>query len=277
MLSRGPGQSRFTLAVLVVISVTVIALDLLGVGPLGLVRDGVNGVLSPVRAASNAVFGNDDSDEVADLKDRIAELEGTEIAAVNYLAELRRLQASLNVPIPDDIPALSATVISRNVGNFENAIEIDQGANDGVEVNMPVVSGQNLVGIVDSVTFNSARILLITDPSVSVGVRHPSGEVGTAHGQGDDEPLVVEDGFDVAVGVFAGDPFVTDGPPGSHYPPDLPVGLTVSVEAADTPLEKQVFIEPVVDMDTLSQVAVLLFTPSQAGPSEEDQDEEQAG
>lgn len=274
MLSRGPGQSRFTLAVLVVISVTVIALDLLGVGPLGLVRDGVNGVLSPVRAVSNAVFGNHDSDEVADLKERIAELEGAEIEAANHLAELRRLQASLNIDVPEGITPVPATVISREVGNFENAIEIDQGADEGIEVNMPVVSGGNLVGVVDSVTFNSARILLISDPSVSVGVRHPSGEVGIAHGQGKGEPLVIENGFDVAQDVAEGDSFVTDGPSGSHYPPDLPVGRAIRVEAADTPLERQVFIEPVADLNTLSQVAVLLFTPSEAGPSD---DEEQAG
>jgi rod shape-determining protein MreC len=275
MFARGPGQSRFTLAVLVVISITVIALDLLGVGPLGLVRDGVNGALSPVRAVSNAIFGNHDSDEVAALKERVAELEGAEIEAANYQAELRRLQASLGIEVPEGVTPVPATIISSEIGNFENAIEIDQGADQGIEVNMPVVSGGNLVGIVDSVTFNSARILLITDPSVSVGVRHPSGEVGIAHGQGDGQPLVVEDGFDVAQGVADGDPFVTDGPAGSHYPPGLPVGFAVSIEAADTPLEQQVFIDPVADLGTLSQVAVLLYTPSEAGSSEDD--EEQAG
>ena len=80
------------IAVLAVISITIIAVDLLGIGPVDIVRDGVNGALSPVRAVGNAVFGNHDSDEVAALRERIAELEGAEIEAANYQAELRRLQ-----------------------------------------------------------------------------------------------------------------------------------------------------------------------------------------
>ena len=265
MLSRGPGQSRFTLAVLAVISVTIIAIDLLGVGPVDIVRDGVNGALSPVRAVGNAIFGNHDSDEVAALRERIAELEGAEIQAANYQAELRRLQASLDVELPEDIPAVSATIISDHVGNFDDAIEIDVGANRGIEVNMPVVAGPNLVGIVDSVTFNSARILLISNPAVNVGVVHvPSGEVGIAHGQGEDEPMVIDNGFDSTAEVAEDDAFVTDGPSGSNYPPGLPVGRAVRIQAADTPLEQHVFIEPVADLDTLNEVAVLLFTPSRA-------------
>jgi rod shape-determining protein MreC len=259
------------LAALAVISITVIALDLLGVGPVGLVRDGVNGVLSPVRGVGNAVFGNHDSDEVAALRERIAELEGAEIEAANYQAELRRLQASLGQDLPPDIPAVSATIISSHVGNFDDAIEIDEGADAGIEVNMPVVAGPNLVGIVDSVTFNSARILLISNPAVNVGVKHaPSGEVGIAHGQGEGEPLVIDNGFDSTTEVAEDDEFVTDGPNGSNFPPDLPVGRAVQIGAADTPLEQHVFIEPVADLSTLSEVAVLLFTPSQAGGAGDD-------
>ena len=277
MLSRGPGQSRFTLAVLAVISITIIAVDLLGVGPIDIVRDGVNGALSPVRAVGNAVFGNHDSDEVADLRERIAELEGAEIEAANYRAELARLQASLGLDLPPDlgdIQPVPATIISREVGNFDDALEIDQGANAGIQVNMPVVSGPNLVGIVDSVTFNSARILLITNPSVNVGVVHAtptSGEVGIAHGQGEGEPLVIDNGFDSTIDVAENDPFVTDGPSGSNFPPGLPVGRAVRKEAADTPLEQHVFIEPVVDLDTINQVTVLLFTPSRAGEGAEEE------
>ena len=187
---------------LAVISITIIAVDLLGVGPVDLVRDGVNGVLSPVRAVGDVVFGDNDSDEVAALRERIAELEGAEIQSANYQAELRRLQASLGIDLPPDIPAVSASIISNEVGNFEDAIEIDEGANRGIQVNMPVVAGPNLVGIVDSVTFNSARILLISNPAVNVGVVHvPSLEVGIAHGQGDGEPLAIDNGFDATVDV----------------------------------------------------------------------------
>jgi rod shape-determining protein MreC len=272
VLSRGPGQSRFTLALLVVISISVIALDLLGVGPTGLVRDGVNGVLSPVRGVGNAIFGNHDSDEVQRLQERIDELEGNEIEAINYLAELRRLQAAIGVLPDSDIPFVPATIISRDVGNFDQTIEIDQGADAGIEVNMPVRVGDGLVGVIDSVTFNSSRIRLITDSTLNVGVRHTSGDIGIAHGQGEGQPLVVQNAFDSTTAVAEGDVFVTDGPDGSNFPPNIPVGTAIRIEAADNPLEQQVFIEPSASLDGLSHVAVLLFTPTQAGPADDDED-----
>lgn len=278
MFPRGPGQSRFTLAVLMVISISIIAVDLLGIGPLGFIRDGVNGALSPVRSVGDAIFGGNDSDEVARLEERIAELEGSEIESANYLAELRRIQASLSLDVPDDIRAVSATITSREVGNFDNTIEIDKGANFGIEVNMPVTAGNTLVGVVDTVTFRSARIRLITDPEVSVGVRHvDSGEVGIANGQGNDQPLSISSGFNAATPVEQDAGFVTDGPDGSNFPPDLIVGTAVRAQAGDNPLEQVVSIQPTADLDGLSQVAVLLFTPTQAGASDDGDEEEEAG
>ena len=270
MLSRGPGQSRFTLAVLVVISVTVLAMDLLGLGPIGLARDVANGLFSPVRAVGDAVFGNDDSDEVADLRLRIDELEGNEAEAANYLAELRRLQEELGLAIPSEIPTVSASVISQAVGNFDRTIEIDRGASDGVEVNMPVQTAEGLVGVIDQVTINSARVRLITDEEVSVGVVHvPSRDAGIARGQGEGQDLLVDGAFEAGTVVNEGDLFVTYGADGLNFPPDIPVGSAVAVRGAANPLEQQVFLSPLADLGSLSQVFVVLFTPTEAGATGE--------
>jgi rod shape-determining protein MreC len=259
------------LAVLVVISITVIAVDLLGVGPVGIVRNTVNGALSPVRAVGDAVFGNDDGERVQELEARVQELEASEIEAANYLAELRRLEGTLNIDVPDEIRTVPATVTSQAVGNFDETLEIDQGANRGIEVNMPVTVGSSLVGVVDSVTFRSARIRLITDAGLNVGVKHvPSQDIGIAHGQGEDEPLLIESGFGASTRVAEGDPFVTAGRNGSHFPPDLAVGTAVRVDGGDNPLEQRVFLKPIADLDGLSQVFVLLYTPTAAGPSDEE-------
>jgi rod shape-determining protein MreC len=265
VLSRGPGQSRFTLAVLVVISVTVLAVDLLGIGPVGIVRDGVNGVLSPVRAVGDAVFGRDDSAEVERLRNRIAELEGAEAAAANAEAELRRLQEQLGLTPPEGVEVVAANVISEAVSNFDRTIEIDKGADAGIQVDMPVQTAAGLVGVVDSVTFTSARIRLITDSTVNVGVRHSaSGDVAIAHGQGENQPLLIENAFEAGTPVAEGDVFVTAGLDGSNFPPDVPVGRAVQVRGAANPLEQEVFLDPYADLDRLTQVGVLLFTPAPA-------------
>ena len=143
MLSRGQGQSRFTLAVLVVISVTILAVDLLGHRPRRPRPDTVSGVLSPVRAIGDGLFGRDDSAEVERLRNRIAELEGVEARAANAEAELRRLQEQLGLDSPPEgLEVVAANVISEAVANFDRTIEIDKGADAGIEVDMPVQTGR---------------------------------------------------------------------------------------------------------------------------------------
>jgi rod shape-determining protein MreC len=180
--------------------------------------------------------------------------------------------------VPEDIDALPATVTSPAVSNFDPTIEIDKGSRNGIEVNMPVTAGRKLVGIVDSVTISSARIRLISDSEVNVGVEHSlSGEVGVAHGQGEGEPLVISNGFNTATRVGEGDSFVTDGPDGSNFPPGLVVGTAVQVQSGNNPLEQLVYIQPAADLEGLSQVVVLLFTPGEAGPREDEETEDGAG
>ena len=164
---------------------------------------------------------------------------------------------------------MAANVISEAVSNFDRTIEIDKGADAGIEVDMPVQTEAGLVGVVDSVTFTSARIRLITDTTVNVGVRHAeSGDVGIAHGQGEGKPLFIESAFDAGTEVADDDVFVTAGPDGSNFPPGVPVGRAVQVRGAANPLEQEVFIDPYADLDRLTQVGVLLFTPSVAGGGE---------
>jgi rod shape-determining protein MreC len=263
VLSRGPGQSRFTLAVLVVISITVLAVDLLGVGPVGIVRSAVGGALSPFRAAGDAVFGSDESAELERLRDRVDELEGYEAALANYQAEVARLRDQLGLTPPEDIEAVAANVISDEVANFDRTIEIDRGADAGIEVNMPVVTRAGLVGVIDSVTFTSSRVRLISDQELNVGVLHSeSGNVAFAHGQGEGQPLIIENAFEAGVEVTEGDVFVTSGLDGSNFPPGVNVGRAVAVRPADNPLEQEVLLDPLADLERLTNVAVLLYTPA---------------
>jgi rod shape-determining protein MreC len=266
MHPRGPGQSRFTLAVLVVISITVLAVDLLGLGPLDALRRGAAGVFSPVRALGDAVFGGDDDGEVARLEARIAELEGAEAQLANTQAELARLQEELGLVPREEIDTVAAEVVGRPISNFDDTIEIDRGADAGIEPGMAVRTGAGLIGVVDVVSFNSARVQLITDTDLEVGVRHStSGDLGIAHGQGEGRPLLVENGFDVATEVAEGDVFVTSGVEGSVYPPNIPVGTAVEVRPAANPLEQQVVIEPLAEVDSTTHVVVLLYEPTASG------------
>lgn len=274
MLPRGSGGSRFTVALLAVISLSVLALDLLGTGPLDSVRDGVLGVLGPFRNAGEAVFGEDESNELAELRAENDRLVGMEARAANAEAEVAALRELFGLPIPPRIDRTVARVVGGPRANFDRTVEIDKGAGSGIEPGMAVTTGAGLIGQVDRVTFNRSTIRLIDDPLVRPGVLHvPSRDVGVARGSGEGEPIIVDAEIDAGTEIAAEDLFVTSGLQGSGFPGGIPVGRAVNVRPAGNPLEQEVLLEPVADLERLTVVQVLLFVP---GDPQDDQSAEQA-
>ena len=60
-----------------------------------------------------------------------------------------------------------ARVIGEESTNFLDSILIDLGRQHGIEVGMPVVTDQGLVGRISEVTRPPSKVLLLTDPSSS--------------------------------------------------------------------------------------------------------------
>jgi rod shape-determining protein MreC len=126
---------------------------------------------------------------------------------------------------------------------------------------MPVVAGSGLIGRVVHVSKARATVMLITDPSSSVGVRfQSSGDVGVAKGSGPRDPLHV-DLVDVDAKIGQGEPVVTSGLQGSVFPPAIPVGRVRSARVPPGALQQEITVDPVVDLRRLEFVKVLRWEP----------------
>ncbi len=138
-------------------------------------------------------------------------------------------------------------------------VEIDKGSGDGIARNMPVVSGGALIGKIARVTSSRSTVRLLSDPSLSVGVRlSRSGDLGVATGDGGDLLMsLVEPTTEVKVG----DSTVTSGLQQSEYPPGIPVGLVRSAKRDSTGLAQTVRLRTVVNLRRLSFVRVLQWSP----------------
>jgi rod shape-determining protein MreC len=136
---------------------------------------------------------------------------------------------------------------------------INRGSNDGIQRGMPVVTNQGVVGRVDAVIADAARIQLITDPASNVNVRLQNAEVdasliGSVTGD------VTLDLIPRDVALQRGDLVLTSGL-GGGYPPDLIVGQVVNVRKRDD-LFQQAAVQPVVDFNGLQIVLVIVnFKP----------------
>jgi rod shape-determining protein MreC len=130
---------------------------------------------------------------------------------------------------------------------------------------MPVVTDQGLVGRVDAVIANAARVQLITDPASSVNVRLQNAEeeaslVGSVTGD------VILELIPQDASIETGDLVLTSGL-GGGYPPDLIVGQVVNIRSRDYDLFKQATVQPVVDFNRLQIVLVIVnFKPVDISP-----------
>lgn len=222
-------------------------------------QKGVDWVITPVvgfvDGVSNLAGLRDENDRLAD---RVRELEA-EVRATDALEEqVTQLELINGLEVAGELSTVTARLYSGGVSPFDNARFIDKGAKDGVVVGQAVVDEDGLVGRVDLVSANDARIRLITDPLVSIGVRVQStNETGIASGRGDG-PLRLEM-FRANEAVYVGDLVVTDG---SRFPPGLVVGTVAETADAEVGFVLRSSVEPAANLSEVDYVKVIVgFTP----------------
>lgn len=161
----------------------------------------------------------------------------------------------------------AASVIGRDPSPFLHYIIINRGSNDDIRRGMPVVTNQGLVGRVDAVIADAARVQLITDPASSVNVYLQNADT-TAVLYGSVTGDVSLDLISQNVSVEAGDLILTSGL-GGGYPADLIIGQVVTVRALEFELFQQATVQPAVDFSRLEIVLVITnFRPVDIAPLE---------
>ena len=151
----------------------------------------------------------------------------------------------------------TAVVIAESVGNFEWSVTINKGSSAGIKVDMPVVSGDGLVGHVVQVTANTSKVQLILDPDSAVAGRlSSSGDTGLVAGERnqDLQMELVSPGAKV----FPNEQVVTAGYQNGLYPPEIAIGSVSHVYQQNGGLTKIVAIRPAVDFSSLEAVLVVM-------------------
>jgi rod shape-determining protein MreC len=202
----------------------------------------------------------------AELEAEVAELQAQVIQLQQDVGETEILAALVDFSRANpENTYKAAAVIGRDPSPFLHFVIINRGSNDGILRGMPVVTDQGLVGRVDAVIADAARVQLITDPASNVNVRLQNAEteaslVGTVTGDLTLE-LIPQD-----VSIQAGDLALTSGL-GGGYPPDLIVGQVINIRARDFDLFQQATVQPVVDFNRLEIVLVIVnFKPVDISP-----------
>lgn len=266
---------RLVLAGLLVVSFVMAIIDGRGSSSLlSPVRTAAVTFVSPMQSVANSIAAPIvgffvDWSEVGSKDEQIAALsQENEILRQKLLTNAdsrrraRELDALLNSAGVGTYTVVLARVMSfGSSSGFGSTILIDAGSLDGIEKNMNVMSGDGLVGRITAVTPTTSTVVLLMDPTSTVGARIAgSGSIGFLSGTGKIGSLLLEF-IDSNAIVREGDRLVSYGVSGGIFVPGLPLGTVTKVEKAEGTTDVSAEVKPFANFGSLDLVGVVISGP----------------
>ena len=152
-----------------------------------------------------------------------------------------------------------AAVIMRDGMDVYASFTINKGTQDGIDVDMPVIYGKNLLGVVREVSLTSSVVYTVFHPDVSVSAY----EMRTredCYTEADND--LSPDGNLKLMGLARTTPVVAGGIVctsgiGGVYPRDLIIGTVTQVVSSEADISAYAVVQPTVDPRTATDVFVI--------------------
>ena len=200
LLQRGAKQ-KFSLFVLILLSLSIFALDISKLKPIKILRSLLNDGVYRISAISSSPikFSGTVKDffithifvykENRKLKTELEELKNKDFQTLYLQTANKRLQDIIQLEKKSAFTTIAAKVILDKNSPYLNSVIINRGSSSRIKLGMPVLSEGNLVGRVVEVNFLSARILLLNDLNSKIPVMiSPKGSQAILSGRGEDKP-----------------------------------------------------------------------------------------
>ncbi len=181
---------------------------------------------------------------------------------VNRLREAKieneQLRKMLEFKEKSQYQLVSADVIGKSLHLLKNTITLNAGEKDGVQVDMPIISEQGIVGrvVVVSLNYSIGQLIINKDFRTSVKIQRSRVD-GILAWDGSDYLMMKN--VSKKQDVLLGDLVIT-----SEYsrvfPPQIKVGVVAEVSEDAVSLFKNIKITPIVNMTKLEQVFVIKTT-----------------
>ena len=264
--------SKMIFTFLVIICVGLIIVSYLFADLLSPVRTAVGNFFVPMQKGISTVSGGisealrvfsdkqkliDENDkltsEINDLKTEMQILIHQEYE-LKYFRDLYE-----NDSVYQNAEKVAARIISRNPNGACDMFVIDKGEDDGIEVDMNVLAGGGLVGIITDVGSNWAKVrTIIADDSSVSGRFQPTSDTCIVKGnmrRMDDGYIDVEminlnaevyDNYEVLTS------YISD-----KYLPGILIGYVTNIRKDPSELNKRAYLTPVVDFEHLEAVLIV--------------------
>ncbi len=183
------------------------------------------------------------------LQEEIIRLKKWQTLAIQNSRENRVLKKLLSATDNNLSLIKTASLTNRNDTFFSDLININAGFEDKIKKNMTAINERGLIGKVIHTNHKNSRILLLTDPNMSVSVKTISdGVFSLLSGLGDEKYLVSSFIKDKMPKI--GDIVVTSGT-AQVFPVDILVGRIDKIE------KDRFYVLPFVDFNNLDYVQIV--------------------
>ena len=158
-----------------------------------------------------------------------------------------------------DFEFVSGEIILRDTSDFYGSFTLNVGADDGVEVNCPVIYADNLIGVVSTVSPKSCTVYTLFNSEISVSAY----EIRTRESCYTESDYALSgEGYLRLSGLKKNTPVVSGGMVctsgiGGIYPKDLIIGTVREIRNDVTGLSSYGLISPAIDYSKLTDVFVI--------------------
>lgn len=261
----------FIICITVVLCLTVFSVVLSATGNSWFLKDALNVISTPFRAAFGAI-----ADGITGFADYFTEYdrlleENLKLKEENR--ELSKLRSDLealkeeNAWLKDfldiknqntSFELAEALVVGKSSGAAHQTLTLNKGSLHGLEAGMTVITEDGLVGRISEVGLTTCEVICITDISSAAGaVVERSALVGIAEGY-DRETCRFHytTGLESLDDVAVGDTVITSGK-GSIYPYGIKIGEVTSVQIDDASRSVIATVKVSADIENISRVMVI--------------------
>ncbi len=199
-------------------------------------------------------------EQIAELESQIADYRNQLVDYENTLQKLESYEAFLDIQKNNsDFTYCAASVISRDGTDVYNSFTINKGSADGIEVGMPVVCGNYLVGSVRQVNPTSCTVHTVLNPTLSISAYEiRTGEEGFVT---TDTALAMQgkcklSRLSMGTAVGSGGIVCTSGLGGS-YPRDLIIGTVETIKNEEADISAYAVMVPGISITNILEVFVI--------------------
>lgn len=158
-----------------------------------------------------------------------------------------------------DYPKVAARIIDKDTNNWYNIFTIDKGTRDGLAVDMNVIAGNGLVGIITECYYNHSKVRAIIDDKSAVwGMFLKTSDTCVVQG----DLKLIEEGK-IRVEFISKDAKIEDGYEvvTAHTSPKFLQGILIGhvsdIELDPGNMTKNAYLTPAVDFERLSEVLII--------------------